>query len=164
VCARLQPITTRTRFVMLQHLLEQGKVSNTGRFATLCLSSLETRLYGRPASFDDLVAPGTWLLFPSDAPPPAGLPPPTRVVVLDASWSQARRMVQRVPQLRALPRLSLQVRTPMPSLREAPPGGVSTLQALARCVEQLEGPEAAAPLDALHQVLVDRVLAARGYL
>jgi DTW domain-containing protein YfiP len=85
-------------------------------------------------------------------------------VVLDASWSQARRMVQRLPPLRALPRWSLEVTDPAPSLRRAPRGGLSTLQAIAHAVERLEGEAAARPVHALHQDLVARTLAARGYL
>jgi DTW domain-containing protein YfiP len=164
-------IHTRTRFVLVQHVLEVPKVSNTGRLAAEALANLERHVHGAPsdAGHDPgawlraLEAEGTWLLFPGG---PTGAPAalPARVVVLDASWSQARRMVQRLPALRALPRLSLEVPIPEPSLRRAPEGGLSTLQAIGRCVELLEGAETAAAVLALHRALVDRALAARGYL
>lgn len=165
LCASLEVVPTRTRFLLLQHALEQGKVSNTGRIAALALPSLERRVYGARDALDlsDLNQPGTYLLFPGAV---AGVEPSAveRVVVLDASWSQARRMVQRVAALRTLPRLSLTVSTPSPSLRRAPSGGVSTLQAISRCVELLEGAEPAAKLDALHALMVERVRLTRGYV
>jgi DTW domain-containing protein YfiP len=150
---------------MLQHVLEVAKVSNTGRIAALALPSLERRVYGAlaPALLADLPRPGTFLLFPSEDPLPA-LESVERVVVLDASWKQARKMVQRVPELRALPRLSLPIAAPAPSLRTAPAGGVSTLQAIARCVGLLEGSEPEAALEALHALLMARVMATRGYV
>jgi DTW domain-containing protein YfiP len=86
------------------------------------------------------------------------------VVLLDGSWSQVRRMAQRAPPLRRLRRVRLTVERVEPSLRDAPPGGLSTLQALAHAVALLEGATAAAPVFALHQLLVDRTLAARGYV
>jgi len=167
-------IATRTRVVLVQHVLEVPKRSNTGQAAAEGLANLERHVHGAPPGAGEapglepawlaaLEAPGTWLLFPGGqtAPP---WPAPARLVVLDASWSQARRMVQRLPRLRALPRWSLAVTAPEPSLRQAPPGGLSTLQAIARAVELLEGPEAAEPVHALHRALVARTLAARGYL
>jgi DTW domain-containing protein len=163
LCEGLVPVVTRTRFLLLQHVLEVPKVSNTGRIAALGLRSLERVTYAREPTPADLDVPGTWLLFPGGTTQ-VPEPPPARVVVLDASWSQARHMVQRVPALRALPRFSLEVTAPEPSLRRAPAGGLSTLQAIARCVERLEGASAAAPLQALHDRLVARALAARGYL
>lgn len=161
-------IATRTRFLLVQHVLEVPKRSNTGRVAAEALANLERHLHGAPGEggqrwLEALAGEGTWLLFPGgEEAVPA--PPPARLVVLDASWSQARRMVQRLAPLRALPRWSLPVPAPEPSLRRAPPGGLSTLQAIARAVERLEGAEVAAPVHALHRALVERTLAARGYL
>jgi DTW domain-containing protein YfiP len=157
------PASTRTRILLLQHVLEVPKVSNTGRLAALGLSSLVLHLYPQDPLPEALAEPGTWLLFPGgQAALP--VPPPAQLVVLDASWSQARRMAQRVAALRALPRWSLALDDAAPSLRRGPPGGLSTLQALAHALGALEGPSVAMPLHALHRRLVDRTLAARGYL
>ncbi len=165
VCAQLVPITTRTRFVVLQHLLEAKKVSNTARVAALAMTSLELRTWGeRVDVVSDLVPQGTWLLSPDGQPPPPQEQTPQRVVVLDASWSQARHMVQRSAPLRALTKVRLTPAVVEKSLRDAPPGGLSTLQALAHAVRLLEGEAVAAPVFALHELLVARTLAARGYL
>ena len=167
LCAQVRPVATRTRIIVLRHSLEWSKQSNTARIAALALTNCELRTWGgkdEASRTDDLGAPGTWLLFPEGPPRPAGAPAPQRLVVLDGSWSQARRMLHRVESLRGLPRLSLAAPAGRKSLRSAPPGGMSTLEAIARAVELLEGPEVAEPLDALHRALVGRVLKSRGYL
>jgi DTW domain-containing protein len=163
LCAQLTPIATRTRFVVLQHLLEAKKVSNTARVAALAMTSLELRTWGDRADVvSDLTPDGTWLLSPDGKPAP--LQAPRLVVALDASWSQARHMVQRSLPLRALTKVRLTPASVEKSLRDAPPGGLSTLQALAHTVLLLEGEAAAAPVFALHDLLVNRTLTARGYL
>jgi len=109
-------ILTRTRVVILQHVLEQTERSNTGRHAAAVLAALELRVFGArgvPLRVDDL--DGAWLLWPGEPPPDAATPRPSTLVVLDGSWSQARRMMQRVPQLHALRRWSL----PAPAGRPA---------------------------------------------
>jgi DTW domain-containing protein YfiP len=167
VCEQLKPIVTRTAFVVVQHLLEVKKVSNTVRVAALCLRSLEVRVWGEPgitpeAVTADLAGDEVWLLAADGGPAPTTAP--SRVVVLDGSWSQVRRMAQRSPVLRGLRRVRLDVEHHERSLRDAPPGGVSTLQALAHTVALLEGEAAARPVFDLHRLLLDRTLAARGYV
>src|SRR5690606_12564184 len=91
---------------------------------------------------------GAWLLFPVGEPMMAApAPPPRQLIVLDATWSQARRMYRKLDALRGLPILRLP-ELPMPSgrLRESPgPGRVSTIEAIARALRLLEGDEVATP-------------------
>jgi len=165
ICDALVPVRARTRVVVLQHALEQSEVSNTGRFVPLVLKNAELRLHGArggPARVEDLS--GATLLFPGEGAPPVDLARVSTLVVVDASWSQARRMVQRVPVLRGLPRLALAVPAPARSLRDAPPGGLSTLQAVARALGSLGDATAAAALDEVHERLLARTVAARGYV
>ena len=78
--------------------------------------------------------------------------------MLDATWSQARRMYRKIDALRGLPILRLPD-DPMPSarLRESPgPGRVSTIEAIARALRLLEGDVVAAPLEELFAVAVRR--------
>ena len=162
LCAELPRVETRTRFLLLQHLLEMGKKSNTGRVATLALVNSQQLTYGSPAGALDtalLSEPGTWLLFPEGPPASPDAPVPRQVVVVDASWSQARRMTQRLAVLRTLPRLVLPPPEPgMLQLREpSHPAGMSTLDAIARAVALLEGPEVAAPLVRLAELRVRRI-------
>jgi DTW domain-containing protein YfiP len=144
------------------------KSSNTARWAALLVPGCELRSWaGRPdaALLEDLGRPGDWLLFPASGAPTSdpALPRPERVVVLDGTWRQVRRMLRSLPALQRLPRLSVSARTGWARLRAAPsPDFLSTLEAIAGAVALLEGEPAAAPLDACHRALVTRALSARG--
>ncbi len=162
LCAEIPRVETRTRFLLLQHAVESRKKSNTGRVAALALVNARLLTYGALDEALDtalLSEPGTWLLFPDGPTAPPDAPPPRQLVVLDGSWSQARRMTQRLPALRTLPRLVLP--PPAPGtlrLREPThPSGMSTLEAIARAVAVLEGPEAAAALERLDALRVQRI-------
>lgn len=169
VCAEVVPVLTRTEFLVIRHNKEREKSTNTARMAALALPRCRMLTYGAPgAPFDASVleAPDTWLLFPGAPPPAPGAPPPARLVVLDGSWGQARRMVQRVPELRRLPGLTLPPPAPNTRrLRRPPhPDGMSTIEAMAGAVAFLEGEETARPLYDLHELMIERVLASRGRL
>jgi len=169
------PFATRTRIVLIQHLLEQTERSNTGRHAAAALSSLELRVFGAkdvPLKVDDLV--GAWLLWPGEngdlSPSPRGGEGrgegqfPSTLVVLDGLWSQARKMMQRVPQLHALKRWSLPAREGRKSLRASPPGGMSTLEAIAEALAALEGEDVGDRLRAVHEALLAKQMSDRGYV
>src|SRR5262249_47622572 len=103
-----------------------------------------------------------WLVFPEGAPVTgAPVPPPRQLVVLDASWSQARRMYRKLAALRGLPTLRLpDAEVPAARLRESPgPGRVSTIEAIAGALRLIEGDAAAAPLEALFATAVERAAA-----
>lgn len=162
---KMSALHTRTRIVLIQHLLEQSEPSNTGRHAAAALSGLELRVFGAkdaPLKADDLH--GAWLLWPGEAAPSPSESRPATVVALDGSWSQARKMMQRVPQLRSLRRWSLPLPPGRRSLRASPPGGMSTLEAIAEALAELEGEEVGSKVRAVHEALVQRQLAARGYV
>ncbi len=168
-CSLLQGLPVRTRFVVLRHVREADKSSNTARWAALLLPGCELRPWGgRPdsARLQDLGRPGDWLLFPSELPlaatPPPGVPP-QRVVVLDGTWRQVRRMLRSLPAVRGLPRLSVAARPRRFGLRTAPsPAHLSTLEAMSAAVAALESETLALALDAYHRELVARALSARG--
>lgn len=151
------------RVVVIQHVLELSERSNTGRHVAGAWPDTSVRRFGvagEALALEDL--DGAWLLWPGEASAPPGRP--TTLVVVDASFSQARRMVQKLPQLRALPRLSLVPPPGRRSLRAAPQGGLSTLEAVAEAVARLDGDVAARPLREAHEALVQRQLAQRGYV
>lgn len=152
--------------VIVRHHLEQYRSSNSGRLAHLALPNSVIvdhggggELAGRrgPAVLPPL--DGAWLLFPEGEPRmEAPVPPPAQLVVLDATWSQARRMFRKLDGLRGLPILRLPDE-PMPTarLRESPgPGRVSTIEAIARALRLLEGDAVADPLERLFAVAVER--------
>jgi DTW domain-containing protein YfiP len=168
LCADVPSISTRTELLIIRHHKETLKSTNTARMAALALPRCRIVSYGSPGQRFDasvLEAPDTWLLFPdAQQEPEPGAPPPGRLIVLDGSWGQARRMVQRVPALRRMPGLKLP--PPKPDtrrLRRPPhPDGMSTLEAIAGALAYLEGEDVARPLYALHERMIDRVLASRG--
>ena len=154
-----------TRVVLIQHLLERRQKSNTGRHAAAVLPELSLRTFGEkdsPLEVDDLE--GAWLLWPNAAPVGEGEPLPSTIVVLDASWSQARHMMQRVPVLRGLRRWSLAPPESRRSLRTAPPGGMSTIETIAEALAILDGDAAAQPLREAHERMVQQQLRDRGYV
>lgn len=153
LCAAIPSVATRTRVVIVRHHTERHRSSNTGRLAHLALPNSEIVEHGGLGGLAQLPAlDGAWLVFPEGEPATgAPEPPPRQLVVLDATWSQARRMYRKLAALRGLPVLHLPV-APMPAsrLREAPaPGRVSTIEAIARALRLVEGDAVAAPLEAL---------------
>lgn len=156
-------VATRTRVVIVRHHLERWRSSNTGRLANLALANSVIVDHGGlpgPAVLPPLH--GAWLLYPEGEPVTLRPePPPRELVVLDATWAQARRMYRKLAALRGLPTLRLPD-APMPSarLRAAPaPGRVSTIEAIARALRLLEGEAAAAALEDLFALAVDRARA-----
>lgn len=163
LCSEIPTIATRTRVVIVRHHLEAWRSSNSGRLAHLALPNSQIIDHGGRAGVAALPAlDGAWLVFPEGAAtvaPP--VPPPRQIVVLDATWSQARRMFRKLDRLRGLPLLRLpDAAMPVARLRESPaPGYVSTIEAIARALRLIEGEAAAAPLEALFAVAVARAAA-----
>ena len=165
VCQVLPRVDARTEIVLIRHITEQLLTSNTGRFAVLALPKSRILAYGGGEPFDatPLSASKTALLYCSG--PPRPLPfIPDRLIVLDGSFRQARRMYKRVPQLRELPEFSLPAPrvTPTRLRRPTQAEGMSTIEAIAAALSALEGPALAAPLWALHAELVGRADRMRG--
>jgi DTW domain-containing protein YfiP len=166
LCAEVPRVETRTRVVVVRHEREAEKSTNTARVAALALPNSQLLEFdGTPESVEGALAglEGAWLLFPeAEGPAPEGAP--AHLVVVDGTWRQARRMVRKVPSLSRLPRLSLGApRANVTRLRHSPTlDGMSTLEAIAAALSKWEGPECAAALEALHDLMVDRVLRGRG--
>jgi DTW domain-containing protein YfiP len=121
--------------------------------------------YGGGEPFDEgpLHGDDTWLLFP-DAQSAAPRGRPRRLVLLDATFRQARRMYRKIPGLRLLQPCALDApehRTP--GRRRSPrPDGLSTIEAIAAALAQFESPELAVPLMAAYAEFVRRAEISRG--
>lgn len=170
ICASLPRVKTRTKVLIVQHVTELRLTSNTGRLAALALPNACIQSYGGGEPFDGsvLLAEPAALLYSAAASGRSGaapeLPPISKLVVLDGSFRQARRMYKRIEALRLLPELALPAPVVVPHRLRQPPheAGMSTLEAIAHAIALLEGPEVAAPLHALQADFVQRMDALRG--
>lgn len=174
VCALLPdpPLRTRTRLVLFIHRYEDRKTTNTGRIAGGCIAGSEVRVRGHEHEPCPpfVAAPGTrpLLLFPHDDATPldrvSPSPEPFTLIVPDGTWRQARRVRGRVPGLDTVPCVVLPAGEPsIYGLRsEARPGGLATIEAIARAFELLEGPHVRAMLDRVFRAIVERTLWSRG--
>jgi DTW domain-containing protein YfiP len=160
LCAEIPTVASRTRVVIVRHHLEKWRSSNSGRLAHLALPNSELVDHGGIAGPAVLpLLEGAWLLYP-EGPETTVVPdpPPRQLIVLDATWSQARRMFRKIEALRGLPILRLaDTAMPIARMRKAPaPGRVSTIEAIARALRLLEGDSVAVPLERLFDLAVER--------
>lgn len=180
LCAHLPRLETRTRVVLLMHVGERDKPSNTGRLAHLCLPNSEIRYRGArdgtPLDLNGLVDEGfeTWMLRLS--PEAEELNPailektkkPVRLLVPDGTWAQASRLGSKLA--RQLPgvkhvKLSAAQRPTEYKLRtEHHPDGMATFEAIARALGVLEGELVQTEMEKIFRRLNDTVLYTRGKL
>lgn len=176
LCELIQPLELATRVVVLTHSSDERKPTNTARLAALMLTNSEIRLRGRrgaPLETDDLLAPERLNLLLYPVPDSVTLRKedveggrPVTLIVPDGTWRQARRMRGRIPGLRDVPCVQL---APGPPSRfrlrhQVEPDRISTFEAIARALGELEGPAVRAQLEAIFEVMVERTLWTRGQL
>ncbi len=170
-------LETRTRLVLVIHRYEDRKPTNTGRLAAACLPNSEVIVRGHvprsgappeTLSFDRAVRPV--FLFPSEEAVPlasfASSQEPVALIVPDGTWRQASKVKQRVRGLESVPCVSLPPGPPsLYRLRAEPrPGGLATMEAIARALGVLEGPPVQIELERVLLAMVERTLWARGEL
>jgi DTW domain-containing protein len=170
ICAHVPRLETPVEIVVVRHRQEAWKSTNTVRIAGLALTKLALVEFGvdleatKGALSPLVTGDGVVLVYPSEpaAPWPDGTP--RRLVFLDGTWRQTRRMLRKLPALGGLPRLCLPqkdadvIRLRAPSFA----GGRSTLESIADALRAFESSDTAAHLDALHGRFVEHVLRARG--
>lgn len=144
-CPHLTPIVSRTRVVFLQHPKERRVAIGTARLAHLALPNSELHVgfaFGDHPVAAKLAA-GAALLFPGPgALDPAALPagPPRTLVVIDGTWSQARKLLGANPALAVLPRIGLVPAQPSRyRIRREPAAHcLSTVEAVVETLGRLE--------------------------
>ena len=164
-CRHLRPVVSPVRTCFLQHPREARTAIGTARMAHLSLPNSELH---QGVSFEDhprvrelARAEGTALLFPGEgAIDPAALrgAPPATVIVVDGTWSQARKVVRQNPFLQALPRLAFTPERPSNYRIRAEPSErcVSTIEAVVHLLGALTGaPERFRPILTAFDEMVD---------
>ncbi len=149
-CAHVPHIETRTRIVLLQHPRERDMPIGTARMASLCLPMSELHVGLRASDSPSLMRalhdperPAV-LLYPGEGAidvvknPPRG---PVTLVVVDGTWSQAKKIVKSDPTLARLPRYAFTPEQPSEYRirREPSVECVSTIEALMQVLGVLEG-------------------------
>lgn len=121
LCDTLQPQIARSRFCLVMFDTEPMKPSNTGRLIADILPNTHAFQWSRtepPQEMLDLVASSDYqpmVVFPASyadngrvvlsAPPLSGKPP--LFIMLDGTWTEARKMFRKSPWLDALPVISV---------------------------------------------------------
>jgi DTW domain-containing protein YfiP len=171
-CALMPSIETKTRLLLVIHRAEERKTTNTGRLAAYSLVNSEVVVRGNEgAPSEPLPIPaGTQpiLLYPADdavyldeLAPSLGK---VTLIVPDGNWRQASKVRKRVPGLLDVPCAKLPMMGPSRyRLRsEAHAHGLATIEAIARALGILEGPETRAALERPFDLMVERTLRLRG--
>jgi DTW domain-containing protein YfiP len=169
LCAELVPLQLGTRVVVVRTPREKEQLTNSGRLVPLALANaaLRERDELAEAEFAD-PSRRALLLFPApDAPELAhdpSDPRPITLVVPDGTWRATRRMVAREPALATLPRVTLPAGAPTRYRLRTHPNEhcLATLEATARALGLLEGPEVEQHLTHLFTLFVERTLWSRG--
>lgn len=134
LCATLQPVEARSRFCLVMFDSEPMKPSNTGRLIADILPDTQAFGWSRtepdPALLAAVSHPDVQplVVFPEsyadadrpvvNAPPLSGKPP--LFIMLDGTWTEARKMFRKSPWLDKLPVMSLTLTKPSNyQLREA---------------------------------------------
>jgi DTW domain-containing protein YfiP len=177
LCPVTPILETKTRVVVVMHVAERNKTSNTARLITNSLPNSETRYQGereKPLDLSGLTSPEreTWLLFPETGNPPmmpeqiAALTRPVTLIVPDGTWSQAKHIAAHITAQTGARRVTIPALGPSRyRLRIGQkPHHLCTLEAVARLLGMLESPRVQEELEKLLGIMVERVLFTRAKL
>lgn len=176
LCAQAPRVATRTSLLLVVHVHELGRTSNTSRLLSLAVRDAVLVGHGGREPPADLAS-----YLPRDATPIvlfpgrgartltpeliAALPSPPALIVPDGNWKQAGRMVKRLPLLAGALKVALPSRAFEGSaLRRNRPGRMSTYEAVTQALRVLEGETVAGPLLDFYRRATDRMLLVRGKL
>ncbi|MFM8275193.1 MAG: tRNA-uridine aminocarboxypropyltransferase [Gemmata sp.] len=177
VCAHAPRIFTRTPVVVIAHVRDLGRTSNTVRLLSLAVPGVTVVPHGAspaPTELAPHVPAGATpiVLFPGHGARPlthqllATLPYPPALIAPDGNWRQASRMVKRVPLLAGAVKVALPDRAfaGMAARRNQAGHQMSTFEAVAQALGVLEGDAVASRLFEFYRRATDRLLLVRGKL
>lgn len=166
-CDAVTPVSSTTHVVFLQHPREAKVAVSTCRMAHNSLPNSELHIgitaVGN-ARLEALCAlPDTAVLFPSDTAVDVSAvkTPPKNLIVVDGTWSNAKKVVEKCPVLSALPRLAFTPDKPGNyRIRKEPAEHcLATIEATAFVLEKLENaPGRFTPMLSAFDAMVDKQL------
>jgi len=166
-CDAVTRVPSKTHVVFIQHPREFRVPVSTCRMAHLSLPNSELHVAltaaGTPALEAVCARPGTAVLFPTEDAADADTiaVPPETLVVIDGTWSNARKVVVNCPLLSKLPRVAFRPDAPSRYRIRAEPDDafVSTIEATAIVLEKLErAPGRFRPILTAFDAMVERQL------
>lgn len=166
-CHALAPVDSQTRVVFIQHPREARVPISTCRMAHLSLPNSELHVALKAegnARLESVCAqPGTAVLFPSESATDVDelAAPPANLVVVDGTWANAKKVVEKCPVLSKLPRLKFQPDRPGNyRIREEPAEHcLATIEAVAYVLDRLErAPGRFTPMLQVFDAMVEKQL------
>lgn len=159
LCQTIQPQHAHSQFCLVMYDTEPMKPSNTGRLIADILPETQAFMWSRtapPAELLALVEDERWqpmVVFPASyansdrpvlsTPPSTGKPP--LFIMLDGTWTEARKMFRKSPWLDGFPVISVDLaRTSVYGLREAHGAGQYCTVEVASALLELAGDTTAA--------------------
>ena len=149
ICTLVRQVANQTHVLIVQHPRERKHPFGTARIAKLGLRSVEVVMAQKEYPDGDLWVPhrdvqNAAVLYPSRTATTLGKGEPVSfdtLVVIDGTWSEARKLLHITPWMRALPCVALE--PPRPGnyrIRKAknPDVEVSTIEAIAYALGHLE--------------------------
>jgi hypothetical protein len=119
LCASIERVANRTGLIVLQHPHERFHPIGSARIATLGFETIRVEPcapWNDHAAVGASLPEGAALLYPAAGAPALGALPaaerPRHLVVLDGTWSHAKKMYDAHGWLRALPHVGLVPRLP----------------------------------------------------
>jgi len=165
ICSHIPTLRPSVELIIIRHWKERLKPSNTARLVSHAIPSLQLIDYGAPGEVWDpavLDLSNPALLFPDDDAP--HLSQPSQIIIVDGSWAQARKLINRIPGLKELPRFAIQPNTEPRVRLRTPPSleHVSTIEAVAAILDKTEGLGSGDSLRSLFDEAVKSSVIARG--
>jgi DTW domain-containing protein YfiP len=167
ICGELTQIKSDIRVVIVMHKCEVEKSTSTARLLKMILPTCSLHVVGiqeQPLDLGDSLPPeaNPVVLYPelgSEELAERDRGIVKTLVVPDGTWTQAKKIVRRRPELWALPRRQLPTgkRTEYTLRRNQAESGVCTAEAVARALGILDGPEVQGRIERYLRLMVERV-------
>lgn len=175
ICELIPTLILKTRILLVVHAKELKRTTNTGKLTLEALPNSILKIRGiknEALDLSDQLVPDyqSLLYYPSDNAADLNqdfmksITKPVQLIVPDGNWRQASKVNFRHPELRDLPRVMIKEKNrARHHLRaESTSYGMSTLEAIAKALGVIEGPEVEAALMRLYRAKLQNTLKGRG--